>query len=154
MKSLKQTSTVGSNTRPSRLDPTVKRVLQSRKYGPGGEGVEHRLLKEWIADHPEFLGLTGVLETQVEEHRFPSNDLPDIVFKLQDGWAAVEIETTDPLPGAFQAIKYKALLCAEQNLDIDDENVSSYLVAYDIPKHIENFCKKYKVKSYSKPINP
>lgn len=154
LKILKQTSTVGSNTLPSGLDPTVKRVLQRRKYGPGGEGEEHRLLKEWIASHPEFLGLTGVSETQVEEHRFPSNDLPDIVFKLHDGWAAVEIETTDPLPGAFQAIKYKALLCAEQDLDIDDENVTSFLVAYDIPKDIENFCEKYKVKSYSKPINP
>lgn len=143
---LKPTPTAGG------LDPTIKKVLLNRKYGSGGEGKEHRELKEWIAQNPSFLGLADVIKTEVEEHRFPSNDLPDIVFQLKSGWAAVEIETTNPLPGAYQAVKYRALLRVEQGLDLEDPSVTCFLVAYEIPTLVGDFCKRYKVGTKAKKI--
>ena len=84
-----------------------------RKYGPSGESIDHRKLKEWILDHPEDIGLRGVLESHLE-YEFFTGDRVDLLFDLEgDRYAVVEIETDNPLPGAFQALKYKVLKCAE-----------------------------------------
>ena len=130
--------------------PSVREILISRKYGPRGESEAHRRLKNWIANHPEYLGLRNVKKVEVEEHVFPSGDIPDIVFICDDKDAVVEIETTNPLPGAYQSLKYKALLCAEKSLPIDSESVKSFLVAYQIPNQVKEFCQKYGIQTKEK----
>lgn len=131
----------------------AKRVGIKRKYGPGGEGEDHRKLKEWIAKRPKSIGLTGVIKTEVEEHRFPSGDLPDIVFGCRKGrYAVVEIETSDPLPGAYQAIKYRSLLCAELGLPLSSSDVEAILVAWSFPRDVREFCGKYDVKCIQKRL--
>lgn len=130
--------------------PSVREILISRKYGPRGESEAHRRLKNWIANHPEYLGLRNVKKVEVEEHIFPSGDIPDIVFICDDKDAVVEIETTNPLPGAYQSLKYKALLCAEKSLPIDSESVKSFLVAYQIPNQVKEFCQKYGIQTKEK----
>ncbi|MHC1761761.1 MAG: hypothetical protein AB9917_20055 [Negativicutes bacterium] len=123
-----------------------QRIARKRKYGPGGEGAEHKKLKEWIAKHPELLGLSNISKKEIEQHVFPSGDLPDIVFGLnKDMFAVVEIETNYPTPGAFQAIKYKALMCAEKGLPITSNKVQAFLVAWDIPKDVKDFCDRYMI---------
>ncbi len=121
-----------------------------KKYGQAGESLDHKRLKEWVAKHPEFVKAINVQNVEIESHRFPSNDLPDIVFCCEDEYCAVEIETDNPLPGAYQAIKYRALLCAE--LDISPEKVSAVLVAWEIPKSVDDFCKRNNVSFFQKKL--
>ncbi len=119
-------------------------IARQRKYGSGGEGIEHKKLKEWIANHPELLGLSNVKKVEIEQHVFLSGDLPDVVFSFnKDMFAVVEIETDVPWPGAFQAIKYKALMCAENELPITSNKVKAFLVAWDIPQDVKTFCDHY-----------
>lgn len=61
-----------SNISP--LPPTIM------EYGPGGESEEHNRLKEWIAKHPEALGLTNVKAEGIMEYEFRSGDRADIVI--------------------------------------------------------------------------
>jgi hypothetical protein len=128
---------------PGRRRDTIASV---RKYGFGGEGKDHRDLKEWISKHPKFLGLTDTNGVEVE-YGFISGDSADLVFARHSGiYTVVEVETTTPLPGAHQAIKYKALLCAEKGLPLDSNKVESVLVAWSIPLGVKHFCKKYGVQ--------
>jgi len=130
--------------------------IRARKYGGEGEGEDHKKLKEWIAAHPEFLGLLNVTKNpEIEEHVFPSQDTPDIVFTHTDGkMTVVEIETSDntELPGAYQALKYRVLLCAEKSLPLDSPSIKAFLVAWSIPKKVEEFCKKYGIETREKKI--
>jgi len=129
-------------------------VAQVRKYGVGGEGKAHKELKEWIAKHPDVLGLTDVVSSTVE-HPFISGDAADIVFGLRSGaYAVVEIETTTPLPGAHQAIKYRALLCAEKQLPLGSSKVRSILVAWAIPPNVRRFCADYAIDFQEYEIPP
>lgn len=112
----------------------------SKKYSQGGEGENHRRLKEWIASNPEFLGLYDVIAAEVESHIFPSGDLPDIVFLCKSRTVSVEIETDTTLPGAYQAIKYRALLCAELGEPCASKKVHSILVAWHISSDVKSFC--------------
>ena len=130
----------------------IKRISMVRKYGPGGEGTEHKKLKEWIAQNPKELGLVNVKNTEIE-HVFISGDAADVVFELDDGkYAVVEIETIDPLPGCYQTLKYKVLKCAELGQDIKSSNVEAILVAWSIPEEIKRFCTKYGIRFVEKKL--
>lgn len=138
-------SSVGPTGMLERKESRARAVAMSRKYGPGGEGKEHRRLKEWIADHPEDIGISNVKRVE-KEHPFCSGDRVDVLFELNDGTdVVVEVETLDPLPGCHQAIKYRALRCAERGIPLDSQNVIAYTVAWGIPDEVASFCKKYNV---------
>jgi len=123
-------------------DSVEKRVALARKY-PGGEGQNHLDLKNWIAENPSSIGLPVKSQPSIE-HIFRSGDCVDIAFKLPDGChAAVEIETTDPFPGAHQVIKYRALLAAQQGWALDTTNALGILVAWDFSPIDLAFCRKY-----------
>jgi hypothetical protein len=121
-------------------------LAKIRKYGLGGEGNAHKELKEWISKHPEVLDLADTTGVTVER-TFISGDSADLVFTHQSGdYTVIEVETTTPLPGAYQAIKYKALLCAEKGLPLDTNKVKPLLVAWSIPSEVQAFCKRYGVE--------
>ncbi len=117
------------------------------KYGSGGEGAEHRELKEWIAKNPAATGIgwpPGKLEAPLE-----SGDRVDILFGAEKGRCAViEIEThaSGARQGAFQAVKYRAVLCAERALPLDDPRVRAILVAWKVPPEVRMFCEKYAIE--------
>jgi hypothetical protein len=49
------------------LSPTnFAKAKVVRKYGSGGEGKEHRELKEHFERHPEHLGLKDILRREME----------------------------------------------------------------------------------------
>ena len=82
----------------------------TQKYGPGGEGERHRTLKQFIAKHPEHLGL-GPGRGAVE-HSFVTGDRVDVSVELADGGHCVveiEVEGESTSIGAHQALKYCAL---------------------------------------------
>jgi len=127
--------------------PMAVEATAKRKYGGHGEGEAHRALKEWVAANPEFLDLRNVAKVEMESHVFPCGDQPDIVFHLDDGRiAVVEVETAFPTPGAYQAIKYRSLACAETGRYLDSPDVMAYLVAWDIPADVKAFCRRYGVR--------
>jgi hypothetical protein len=132
-----------ANSHPEAGPERDTEVLRVRKYGPGGEGQAHKTLKEWVADHPEALDL-GDIESRKIEYVFISGDAADVVFfHKYGGYTVVEIETTTPLPGAHQCIKYRSLLCASKGLPLDARMVHAMLVAWSIPQEVAAFCDKY-----------
>jgi hypothetical protein len=135
-----------SGPRAKKSGSRARRVAMTRKYGSGGEGKEHKELKEWAAQHPESLGVSNVEKTEIE-YVFPSGDAADIVFGLaQNRFVVVEIETLDPLPGCYQALKYKILKCAELGLDINSSDVEAILIAQSASQDVKNFCTKYGIR--------
>lgn len=122
------------------------------KYS-GGEGKDHERLKKWIAGNAWFIGLENVSKVEIESHTFPSGDLPDLVFHYnRNKYTVVEIETDNPLPGAYQALKYKYLLITELWLPLSSVNVKSVLVAWTIPPNVQKFCEKYSIDYVEKKI--
>ena len=123
-----------------------------KKYGTGGEGIEHKRLKEWVANNPRSVGIKNVRSTKVE-HSYLSGDSVDILFELTINTdVVVEIETIDPLPGCHQAIKYRALRCAERGLPLSSDEVQAMIVAWEIPVHVIEFCEKYNIRHVEKRI--
>jgi len=79
--------------------------------------------------------------------------LPDIVFVLDNNkYAIVEIETTDPVPSAYQSLKYRPLLCAELGLALDSPDVDTFLIAWETPEDVKGFCKRYGIKFMEKRL--
>jgi hypothetical protein len=124
----------------------TRRVAIARKYGPTAEGPEHRQLKEWLANNPAQLGYGDVVEVTVERV-FRSGDCADIVWRCKDGrHVVVEVETYFPEPGAYQALKYRCLLCAEMGLDLTSPNVEAWVVAREIPESVKALCARYEIR--------
>lgn len=117
-----------------------------RKYGSQGEGPEHKKYKEWVVTHPESIGLTQVKKKDTE-YGFISGDTADIVFEIRGNcYIVVEIETDYPLPGAYQALKYRVLKCAEMGENINSQNVEAVLVAKTMPPEVRNMCYRYGIR--------
>lgn len=141
-----------SGPRIKKSGSRTKRISVVRKYGSGGEGIDHKKLKEWIARNPQEVGLTNVKRTETE-YVFPSGDTADVIFELNGNrYAVVEIETFDPIPGFYQALKYKVLKCAEHGIDINSSNVEAILVAWSIPHEARHLCNKYGIRYVEKKL--
>ena len=135
-----------SGPRTERHPRRIQRVVVCRKYGPTGEGPEHKRLKEWLAHNPARLGYEDVVEIMVERV-FRSGDCADIVWRRKDGcYVVVEVETGLPEIGAYQALKYRCLLCAEMGLELTSPNVVAWVVAREIPESVRALCAKYKIR--------
>ena len=112
----------------------------------GGEGEEHRKLKELVAEQPKLVGLPAKSKSKLE-HYFKSGDHVDVMFDLPNGTAAVvEVETTCPLPGAHQAVKYRALLEVQRSEAQGSGRVQAILVAHGFDQESRTLAKKYKIK--------
>ncbi len=130
-------------------NPTSEiRETTRRKYGPEGEGQDHKKLKEWILNNPNDIGLGNPIDRH-QEYVFPTGDRADLVFDLPENhFAVVEIETNHPdsiKVGAIQALKYKVLKCAEIGADISSDRVSAILVAWIDPED-SKFCEDYGIR--------
>ncbi len=89
----------------------------------------------------------NVKEPPEIEYGFDCGDCADILFKLgNERYAVVEVETDIPEPGAYQALKYKVLQCAELGFEIKSPNVEAILVAWSIPESTKELCAKYNIR--------
>ena len=69
------------------------------------------------------------------------------MFDLPNGNAAVvEVETIVPLPGAHQAVKYRALLEVERDEPLGSGNVDVILVAHQFDMETKALARKYQVR--------
>ncbi len=107
---------------PSSLDnETDKQLPHTLFWGHGGEGLEHKLMKEYISIHPEILKINDIDINQkvTLEYTLLSADRIDILFEQNNGnRIAVEVKPKDApdediLRGIYQCVKYQSLLDAE-----------------------------------------
>lgn len=95
----------------------INEIRSGKVKGYGGEGPEHKALKEYVASHPN---LVGAKENGETEHILLSGDRLDVWFP--DSQIAVEVKPatspdSDMLRGLFQCVKYKATLDAEASIE-------------------------------------
>jgi predicted Mrr-cat superfamily restriction endonuclease len=144
-KSLKNMEIFWRESEKREIEQAGKRAYT---YGEIEESEEHRKLKNSIADNPSIIGLPANLKGEVER-LFITDDKADIVFedKSEGKYFVVEIETYENVrKGAYQALKYKVLLCAEKELEITSNKVIAYLVAHVYDKEADEICKKYGIE--------
>lgn len=96
-----------------------EKIIRSGKhFGSGGEGPQHKALKQYIFAHPESIGIRNVVNSDTE-FILLSGDRLDVYFEQKDGTrVAVEVKSSispddDILRGLYQCVKYKAILDAE-----------------------------------------
>lgn len=110
----------------------IEKIKSTNCMG-GGEGREHKELKEYIFQNPESIGLKNVALKEVE-HELPSGDRLDIYFELSDGThIAVEVKPSispdsDISRGIFQCVKYYAVMDALKIVECAEYNVRTLLV--------------------------
>ena len=102
-------------------------------YGSGGEGEEHKAVKEYIFEHPESLGISDINKAETE-YPLPSGDRNDVYFELSNGdRIVVEVKPStspdnDITRGIFQCIKYKAVMEAIRVVDNGSYSIQTILV--------------------------
>lgn len=128
---------------------TVQRLKSAARFGPGGEGQEHRALKERVAEDPAaVLGEEG-LRLYEKEMPLPTSDKIDVVLQDRFGrLVAIEVEvdcSEDELVGPLQCMKYRALLA--YLFDRRPEEIRSILVAHSIHSDIQGKCENYSIET-------
>jgi len=124
----------------SSLVKKAAKVKTSDRFSGGGEGKQHKALKEYVANHPEILGLGAHFSNVDTEKGLASGDLLDVSF-MRDAnntrnafaWVAVEVKSAisseiDILRGIFQCVKYKAVMKAETKFDGKPPNIRVVLI--------------------------
>jgi hypothetical protein len=102
-------------------------------FGAGGESPGHRKLKNFIASHPEAVGLPATLSPGDTEKPLQSGDSLDVFFRHGHDWIAVEVKSAlsseaDIVRGMFQCVKYRAVLEAQQAVDGFPQSARAILV--------------------------
>jgi hypothetical protein len=122
-------SELGLKPAASKIDDIIDKAMS---FG-GGEGPEHKALKEYVRSHPECVGLpTGSAEGSAEAG-LPSGDSIDVLFDRKDRIVAVEVKPAsapihDITRGLFQCVKYRAVLQARADFESDPRQIAIFLV--------------------------
>lgn len=111
---------------------TVQELEAISVHGGGGEGKEHKAIKEFVYNNPDSLGITGVIRKETE-HPLPSGDRLDVYFETSDCRYAIEVKPStspedDITRGIFQCVKYKAILEAMRKVDYGRYAISTLLI--------------------------
>ena len=101
-------------------------------HGGGGEGKEHKAIKEYVYKHPESLGITSVIRKE-KEHPLPSGDRLDVYFETSGCRYAIEVKPStspddDITRGIFQCVKYKSILEAMRKVEYGRYAISTLLI--------------------------
>ena len=127
-----------------------RKVARRRHRTPGGgEGPEHRLLKNFVADRPSTALQEKDLRTLATEYQFPCSDRADVV--LVDNMnrpigVEVEVEQEDSqLDGLLQAVKYRHMLAVMHSRPFRETR--AVLVAHKLGPKIKRLCRRYEVQA-------
>lgn len=110
-----------------------EKIIRSGNTHGYGEGPKHKLLKEYVLNNPESIGIRNVVKRDTE-YILLSGDRLDVYFELKDSSrVAVEVKSSvspddDILRGLYQCVKYKAVLDAENKTHGDFGSTRSLLV--------------------------
>lgn len=116
---------------PLTLDNILRKAINAK--GRGGEGPEHRLLKDYIVKNPFIVGLPPAHASGSPEFGLPSGDRVDVVFVGNGLKTAVEVKSCissedDIARGLFQCLKYRVVLEAQAALSASPFDVCVFLV--------------------------
>ena len=106
------------------------------------ESEAHKRLKEYVAQHPESVGLNKSLAPGETERKLQSGDIPDVLFRDQNRRIAVEVKSrisdkNDLRRGLFQCVKYRALLRACRSLEGETYEADAILaIEGSLPKEL------------------
>lgn len=99
----------------------------------GGEGAEHKNLREYIFEHPERINSYNIVFKETE-YILPSGDRLDVYFEFEDRkHVAIEVKpSTSPEPdiirGIFQCVKYQAVMEALKRIECQDYGIEVILL--------------------------
>lgn len=122
-------------------DEELPKISLPNNYHGGGEGPEHKKLKEYICNHPSVVGIKEDCKGITEETLF-SGDRLDVLFKLKNGdRIAVEVKPSgsndeDILRGIYQCVKYKAVMEAMRKAKSEKYNIKVILVTARSLSHL------------------
>jgi hypothetical protein len=129
--------------KPLANDPVLATLKAKARQGGGvGECEDHRRLKNYVANNPNVVGLSGFGKGDIE-YAFPSADRIDVVFRNGDRWVGVEVkgpssDDVDLVRGIFQTVKYVALREAELKSDYKKGSTEVILVvSRRLPAHLK-----------------
>ena len=115
----------------------------------GGEGEEHRRLKEYVCCNPNVIGLDVQGKT---EQILLSGDRVDVLFVLSDdSRVAVEIKPSsasdaEMLRGLFQCIKYKKIMDSEDILHgVKKSNSVFFVVGRNLSSDNQQVCELFHI---------
>jgi len=111
----------------------IERAKNGRGNG-GGEGPEHKKLKEYVAANPVLLGLSSRTPVGKPEAPLPSGDRIDVLFETRKIRLAAEVKSiisnkVDLIRGLFQCVKYRAVMEAERDFSGENYSVDALLVS-------------------------
>ena len=101
--------------------------------GGGGEGPNHKALREWVKEHPERIDkrLRDVdAKTEVE---LLSGDRVDVVYRTQRVVVTIEVKSRDSnwadlQRGIYQCVKYRAVIEAQEQEEKSGRRVRTLFV--------------------------
>jgi len=129
-------SELGLKPAASKIDDIIDKAMSLG----GGEGPEHKALKEYVRSHPECVGLPAGSAEGSAEAALPSGDSIDVLFDRIDRVVAVEVKPGsapihDVARGLFQCVKYQSVLQARADFKGDPRPIAIVLVLGDkLPK--------------------
>lgn len=132
--------------------------LPKVQQGGGPESAEHQALKRWVASHPEELAGFGNYLAGTNEKLLSSGDRLDAHFDNGKQRLAVEVKTSrcseDELQrGVYQAVKYRAVLRAEQKATRHVPNGEAVLVCTRAPNaETRALIKRLQVRFQQVPV--
>ena len=96
-------------------------IRSGKKCEQGGEGLNHKRLKEYIYNHPELLGFKTIKEKMMEYILLSGDRLDVFIRTIDDTGVAVEVKSlsssdADIMRGLYQCVKYKSIMDAENKV--------------------------------------
>lgn len=113
----------------------IKKLREKSYVGYGkGEGLEHKAIKEYIANHPESIGIKKKVVYKETEQPLPSGDQLDVYFEFRNGnRMAVEVKPStspneDVFRGILQCVKYQSVMDALRSVEYGNYENDTRLV--------------------------
>jgi len=111
----------------------LAKIVSTPHHGFGGEGEEHKTIKEYICSRPDSIGVNKVVFSKTE-YDLLSGDRLDVFFECKGNrHIAVEVKPStspeyDITRGIFQCVKYQAVMDAARVADYGSYNNEVLLV--------------------------